>query len=750
MVILPNSIDSTAAKSQPELCVIITAHKEGRILKPTLRSVSEAVRNLKKNSELLIVLDCADEATLEIAHEFSDSAWVSTRIHQVSCADLTEARRSGLQATNATTIAFVDGDDLVSENYFDASLSLLEEFPTAVTHAEFVICFGARDTVSRIDSSNSGLISYLDVLEHNLWPSTLVARRKILLENPHVSLPPARGFGPEDWYWNLKTLARGIDHLATPGTAYFYRTRGGVGLNFQHAQSILPKLELDDLRKRLPYTPQHKEEHSGEIENSTRTLLRFSYRLVRAVVRPFLKILNPDLAIRLRNSIADSYRAKFRIADAQPSNGYDIAAIWPYFKSASEFEPALSRNLDAIGSAQRWANRHSAYASILDGALQSLEGVDAIIAVPWIGPGGADSVALNYLRAISDLTDYRVALLTLHDPLRTDLTLIPENTEVVQLPLEWRALPESLMSRLIATLVIQTEPKLILAINGFDVVDAMATYGQQMTSRTRIFASLFAWEISVNGFPRSPITDHTDRRHLDYLTGLLTDNSASAKLISDRLGLPEEKILMHPQPVSEEQFSLPAISSCAHFNHQLPFRVLWPHRLDKEKRPELLPRIAQEIRRRNLPIKIEVWGSSIRADQATALIDEFKRAGIMYGGPYNGGLTGIPNLDNFHAMLITSESEGMPLTLIEAQMLGLPVVSSAVGGIPTQISDKITGLLVAKSESINGYVDALESLMRDESLRVNIIREAFLKVSDKHSYASFNERVLHEILGEQL
>jgi glycosyltransferase involved in cell wall biosynthesis len=50
----------------------------------------------------------------------------------------------------------------------------------------------------------------------------------------------------------------------------------------------------------------------------------------------------------------------------------------------------------------------------------------------------------------------------------------------------------------------------------------------------------------------------------------------------------------------------------------------------------------------------------------------------------------LPGADVF---LLTSISEGITLTLIEAMAAGLPVVSTDVGGVPEVVTDGATGLL---------------------------------------------------------
>ncbi len=66
--------------------------------------------------------------------------------------------------------------------------------------------------------------------------------------------------------------------------------------------------------------------------------------------------------------------------------------------------------------------------------------------------------------------------------------------------------------------------------------------------------------------------------------------------------------------------------------------------------------------------------------------------------------------------LLSSRHEGLPVALMEAMTLGLPVVSTAVGGVPEMVTDGQEGRLVP-SGSEGGLTQALNELIDDKALR---------------------------------
>jgi glycosyltransferase involved in cell wall biosynthesis len=78
---------------------------------------------------------------------------------------------------------------------------------------------------------------------------------------------------------------------------------------------------------------------------------------------------------------------------------------------------------------------------------------------------------------------------------------------------------------------------------------------------------------------------------------------------------------------------------------------------------------------------------------------------------------------------LSSDFEGFPISLMEAQALGLPTVATAVGGIPDAVRDGKEGLLVPPRDP-DRLASAWVTLARDPGLRTRMSEAARLRSDD--------------------
>ncbi len=93
-------------------------------------------------------------------------------------------------------------------------------------------------------------------------------------------------------------------------------------------------------------------------------------------------------------------------------------------------------------------------------------------------------------------------------------------------------------------------------------------------------------------------------------------------------------------------------------------------------------------------------------------------------------LGSIPNasdhLSSFEIFALTSVKEGLPYTILEAMSAGLPIVATAVGGIPEMIKNRENGILVSPKNP-SAFAKALIELLQNPPYAQTLGKEALLQ-----------------------
>jgi glycosyltransferase involved in cell wall biosynthesis len=120
-----------------------------------------------------------------------------------------------------------------------------------------------------------------------------------------------------------------------------------------------------------------------------------------------------------------------------------------------------------------------------------------------------------------------------------------------------------------------------------------------------------------------------------------------------------------------------------------------------------------------------------------ALEAEIERLGLDGRVRLLGERGDVPELlAGAEAFVLSSASEGMPISVLEAMAAGLPVVASRVGGVPELVADGETGLLVppGRPESL---AEALGRLIADPELRHRLGDAGRIRVRERFHLGPF-------------
>lgn len=172
-------------------------------------------------------------------------------------------------------------------------------------------------------------------------------------------------------------------------------------------------------------------------------------------------------------------------------------------------------------------------------------------------------------------------------------------------------------------------------------------------------------------------------------------------------------------------------------------KVLVVGRLSAEKGHGVLLEALSILRRDGTDAMVEFAGDGeIRSDLEAQAV----RLGVADRVLFLGGLhpSEIPvHLRRADVFCLPSFSEGLPVSIMEAMAVGVPVVTTYIGGIPELAVNGETALVVPAGNPAH-LAAALARLFRDDDLRQRMVHEARRRVEALHSLPK-NARMLEAL-----
>lgn len=353
---------------------------------------------------------------------------------------------------------------------------------------------------------------------------------------------------------------------------------------------------------------------------------------------------------------------------------------------------------------------------------------DAIVLMPFCKLGGADFVAGVLTSALSAAGRVLVLRTDADDWARPDW--FPETVLTVDLSAHLAGLNPPTRMRMLYELLAKLRPDSVYNVNSRLAFDTFVRYGERLALLTRLYAYYFCADRTPEGVEAGyPVWYFSNI--LPHLTGAMIDNRALAEQLIARYSLTgpyrDRVRLLYTPAMSAFPDRTVAEAQQAETARRLRKRVLWAGRLDAQKRFDLV----QDIARLLPEVDFDCWGKAV----LDAPPDLSSLPPNLRIHPPFKTYEELP-LAQSDGWLYTSGWDGMPTILIELAAMGVPMVASAVGGVPELIDDT-TGWPLDENATAEDYAQAVEAMV--DAPQERIARAAALqdRAHRQHSRDSY-------------
>jgi glycosyltransferase involved in cell wall biosynthesis len=263
---------------------------------------------------------------------------------------------------------------------------------------------------------------------------------------------------------------------------------------------------------------------------------------------------------------------------------------------------------------------------------------------------------------------------------------------------------------------------------GFDFSTFVKLYQLMKKERpevvhTHIYAARYALPVAAFcGIPKKIHTVHNIAQQEQAKAGKIVN-----KFMFKHCGVVPVALSEEVKKTVEEVYELPAeqipvifngvdLSNCKvkeDYTKKDEFKIVHIGRFMDVKNHAMILKTFAMFSKRHMDAKLQLIGEGELRKDMVHLAQEL---GVENSVEFVGLQSNVyPWLHNADIFILPSKFEGMPMTLLEAMGTGLPIIASAVGGVPDMLTDGESAMLI-KPES-EQLLASLEMLYHDESIR---------------------------------
>ena len=270
-----------------------------------------------------------------------------------------------------------------------------------------------------------------------------------------------------------------------------------------------------------------------------------------------------------------------------------------------------------------------------------------------------------------------------------------------------------------------------------DLVHTHASLSARIAARWHNLPTIYT-KHGLGGDPRSPVTGWGHRL---LPAGVIAVSEAVAEALRGA-GVRAADVTVIHNGVDADQVrkrSKEPSQGASQIDQSVGPRFAYVGRLSAEKGPDLLVQAARHVVQSYPKARFFLFGEGPMREELTRMIVE---AGLQTHVTLFGFVSNLPALlARCHLLTVPSRSEGLPLAVLEAMALALPVVATNVGGLGELVVHEVTGRLVPPEDPL-ALAAAMVSSWNDEQWRRQAGRHGRQRVEESFSARAMAQRTL--------
>jgi glycosyltransferase involved in cell wall biosynthesis len=705
----------------PLVSVISPCFNYGRYLDQFLACLEEQTF---RNFEVILIDDgSTDRETIDKIEEIEAREIPNLRIVRQENKGVIAARNRAISMARGRYIFPFDPDDAIDKTFLEKSLLYLESSPPgyfvyfwtySTGDADFIWETYDGDPISNLEENRVGFIVFPLKQFHEIG-----------------GYNPIMKDGYEDWEFCVHLMRRGYVGKAIPEPLYHYVVKAEARNYFAIQKHELLKKIINDLHK------DHIRRNWKKLKRIKKKRWRVTKPLVNLAAGPetsgneyclidlYNKKFNPAWTFSRIMRLADSTDQKIIVTIDEKWRGFFDLNSRPnvYVYCPENYHPEGDVRVFYDYVETRYGPQHLEVNEIDAGVAHARDTspkINILYVAPWLIVGGADAMTIDWFRNVDHETFNKYLITTVPRPNTWIYKVRGYAREIYELPL-LKCTADRDIEQFLLDFIEDRNIHIVHIMNskiGFRALPSIKAGFPNISTVAQFHCFDYLEDGKRVGYPYDVPRQYDS--YVDFYN--VVSHNLKHEILELFPYIRGEKFKVIYCCVDTNKFRpdmVQADPSIMEHRQGDKLNILFIGRLDRQKQPLVMAKVARELKKLGLPFVIHILGEGSLESQKKELL-RYIEENDLSGDIKMHGDQPLESMVSWYVvgdvLLMTSAWEGIPVVLYEAMSMKLVCIAPDVGGISELLSND-HGYLIKDREDIQSYVNAVVEIGTDKRLR---------------------------------